>query len=94
MILNKVLGLEEMEIKIDFRNYRMFSEIDGQLVKFQDIANTLCISSADAEKGFSQMNLIINEMRSIYNNKNINRSKKENLNNNNFSYKYLKQIRC
>ena len=72
----------------------MFSEIDGQLVKFQDIANTLCISSADAEKGFSQMNLIINEMRSIYNNKNINRSKKENLNNNNFSYKYLKQIRC
>ena len=53
-----------MKLKIDFRNYKMFGEIDKEFRKFQDIANTLCISSADAEKGFSQMNFIINEMRS------------------------------
>ena len=127
--ISKIWGLEETKLKIDFRNYKMFGEIDGEFRKFKDISNTLCISSADAERGFSQMNLIINEMRSnltIENasnlmlircfgmpidefetngcvkmwlsenhnlatcNKNINRSEKENLNDNDFLYKYLK----
>ena len=42
----------------------MFGEIDEEFRKFGDILNTLCISSADAERSFSQTNIIINEMRS------------------------------
>ena len=49
-----------MKLKINYRNYKMFGEIDLEHRKFQNITNTLRISNADAERGFSQMNLIIN----------------------------------
>ena len=41
----------------------MFCEIDGEFRKFQDVAKTLRILSADAEIGFDQTNLIIIELR-------------------------------
>ena len=52
-----------MKLKIDFQNYKMFCEIDGEFRKFQDVAKTLRILSADAEIGFDQTNLIIIELR-------------------------------
>ena len=46
-----------------FRNFKLFGTIGSEFQKLVDIANTFFVSSADAERGFSLMNLIMTDIR-------------------------------
>ena len=50
-------------MKSELRDFKLSGKIGNEFQKLVDIANTYCISSADAERGFSLMNLIMTDIR-------------------------------
>lgn len=59
----KEWSLDEIKVTSEFRDFKLFGKIGDEFQKLVDIANTFCISSADAERGFSLMNLIMTDIR-------------------------------
>lgn len=55
------------DVKFDFRIYKesLGKVISGNVRKIMNIANTLPVSTAECDKGFSKMNLICTDLKSM-----------------------------
>lgn len=62
-IICKEWGLDELKLLSQFRDYKLFGSKGDEFQKLINIANTFCVSSADAERGFSLMNIIMTDIR-------------------------------
>ena len=55
--------LEEIKLLSQFRDFKLMGVVGDEFQKLINISNTFCVSSADAELGFSLMNLIMTDIR-------------------------------
>ena len=61
------LSLDPIKMLCEFRDHNLFDLAGEEFQKMLDISNIFCVSSADAERGFSQMNFIITGLRNRLN---------------------------
>ena len=62
-IICKDWHLDEIKLLNQFRDFKLLGKIGDEFQKLINISNTFCVSSADAERGFSSMNLILTDIR-------------------------------